>query len=377
MAFAHLHVHSEYSLLDGACQIERLVERVKEMGQTACAVTDHGVMYGAVTFFKAAQKAGIKPIIGCEVYVAPRRLAQKEHGIDNENRHLVLLCKNETGYRNLCYMVSRAFIDGFYVKPRIDKELLREHAEGLIALSACLAGEIPRLLARGEYAAAKREALEMQALFGEGNYYLELQDHGIAQQREINSGIFRLSRETGIPLVVTNDAHYITREDAYAQDVLLCIQTQKNVADTDRMRFETDEFYLKSEEEMRALFPGYPEAAENTQKIADMCEFAFEFGTYHLPEFQLPPGETDSKATCASSVRRGSRSATASGRRNCRASLITSWASSTPWASTNISSSCGISSALPRIPASPWGRAAARRRAASFPTRWRSRTWTP
>ena len=296
MAFVHLHVHSEYSLLDGACQIERLVERVKEMGQTACAVTDHGVMYGAVTFFKAAQKAGIKPIIGCEVYVAPRRLEQKEHGIDNENRHLVLLCKNETGYRNLCYMVSRAFIDGFYVKPRIDKELLRQHAEGLIALSACLAGELPRLLARGEYEAAKREALEMQALFGEGNYYLELQDHGIDTQREVNSGLFRISRETGIPLVVTNDAHYINREDAYAQDVLLCIQTQKNVDDTDRMRFETDEFYLKSEEEMRSLFPGYPEAADNTQKIADMCDFAFEFGNYHLPEFQLPPGETDSKS---------------------------------------------------------------------------------
>ena len=258
MAFAHLHVHTEYSLLDGACQIDRLIERVKELGQTSCAITDHGVMYGAVTFFKAAKKAGIKPVIGCEVYVAPRSLTDKEHGIDNENHHLVLLCKNETGYRNLCYMVSRAFVDGFYVKPRIDKKLLREHSEGLIALSACLAGELPRLIQKGEYEHAKRVALEMSEIFGEGNYYLELQDHNLDEQRDVNNGILRLSRETGLPLVVTNDAHYITREDAYAQDVLLCIQTQKNVNDEDRMRFETDEFYIKSEDEMRALLPNYP-----------------------------------------------------------------------------------------------------------------------
>lgn len=296
MAFAHLHVHTEYSLLDGACQIDRLIERVKTLGQTACAITDHGVMYGAVTFFKAAKKAGIKPIIGCEVYVAPRSLTDKEHGIDNENHHLVLLCKNEVGYRNLCYMVSRAFVDGFYVKPRIDKQLLRKHSEGLIALSACLAGELPRLIQRGEYEHAKRVALEMSEIFGDGNYFLELQDHSIEEQREVNSGILRLSRETGLPLVVTNDAHYITREDAYAQDVLLCIQTQKNVNDEDRMRFETDEFYVKSEDEMRSLFPNYPEAADNTQLIADMCQFEFEFGSYHLPEFRLPEGAADSRS---------------------------------------------------------------------------------
>ena len=294
MAFTHLHVHSEYSLLDGACKIEKLVERVKELGQTACAITDHGVMYGAVKFFKAARKAGIKPIIGCEVYVAPRSLTDKEHGIDNENCHLVLLCKNETGYHNLCYMVSRAFTDGFYVKPRIDKKLLREHSDGLIALSACLAGELPRLISRGDYGAAKRSALEMLEIFGEGSYYLELQDHNLPEQRDVNNGLLRLSRETGIPLVVTNDAHYLTRDDAYAQDVLLCIQTQRNVNDTDRMRFETNEFYIKSEDEMRSLFPNYPEAADNTQKIADMCNFEFQFGTYHLPEFKLPDGETDS-----------------------------------------------------------------------------------
>ena len=308
MAFAHLHVHTEYSLLDGACQIDRLIERVKELGQTACAITDHGVMYGAVTFFKAAKKAGIKPVIGCEVYVAPRSLTDKEHGIDNENHHLVLLCKNEVGYRNLCYMVSRAFVDGFYVKPRIDKQLLRQHSEGLIALSACLAGELPRLIQRGEYGHAKRVALEMSEIFGDDNYYLELQYHNLEEQRDVNNGILRLSRETGLPLVVTNDAHYITREDAYAQDVLLCIQTQKNVNDVDRMRFETDEFYIKSEEEMRSLFPNYPEAADNTQRIAEMCQFEFEFGNYHLPEFQLPEDAVDSRSylrqLCEAGLRR-------------------------------------------------------------------------
>ncbi len=296
MAFAHLHVHTEYSLLDGACRIDRLLSRVKELGQTACAITDHGVMYGAVSFYKEAIKQGIKPVIGCEVYVAPRSLHDKEHGIDNESFHLVLLCKNETGYHNLCYLESVAFTEGFYNKPRIDKALLREHCDGLIALSACLAGELPRLILRGEYDKAKAEALEMQALFGEGNYYLELQDHGIADQREVNTGLLRLHRETGIPLVVTNDAHYISREDAYAQDVLLCIQTQKTVDDADRMRFETNEFYIKSEEEMRSLFPNYAEAADNTQKIADECNFDFQFGTYHLPEFKLPEDAADSRS---------------------------------------------------------------------------------
>ena len=296
MSFVHLHVHSEYSLLDGACRIEGLMQRVKELGQEAVAITDHGVMYGAVTFYKAAKAAGVKPIIGCEVYVAPRGMQDREHGIDNEARHLVLLCENETGYRNLCYLVSRAFIDGFYLKPRIDKQLLRQHTEGLIALSACLAGEIPRLLRQEDYAAARAAALELSEMFGPEHFYLELQDHGLPEQQSVNQGILRLHRETGLPLVVTNDAHYLTKEDAEVQDVLLCIQTQKTVQDQDRMRFETSEFYVKSEEEMRSLFPQWPEAADNTARIAEMCNLDFTFGEYHLPEFRLPEGETSAKA---------------------------------------------------------------------------------
>ncbi len=293
MSFVHLHVHSEYSLLDGACRLERLVGRAAELGQTAVAVTDHGVMYGAIAFYKAAKKAGIKPVIGCEVYVAPRRMTDKEHGIDSESNHLVLLCRNETGYKNLCYLVSQAYLEGFYVKPRIDKELLRSRSEGLIALSACLAGEIPRLMARGEYERAKSAALEYAALFGRDCFYLELQDHSLPEQKPVNAGILRLHRETGLPLVLTNDAHYIDREDAYAQDILMCIQTQKNVNDADRLRFGSEEFYLKSEAQMRSLFPDYPEAADNTVKIADMCSLEFAFGEYHLPEFPLPEGESD------------------------------------------------------------------------------------
>ncbi len=292
MAFAHLHVHSEYSLLDGACRIEGLVARAKELGQTAIAVTDHGVMYGTIAFYKEAKRQGIKPIIGCEVYVAPGSRFGRQYGVDNDYHHLVLLCENETGYRNLCYLVSFAFTEGFYIRPRIDMELLRGHTEGLIALSACLAGEIPKLIARNDYATAKAKAIEMQDLFGKDNFYLELQDHGLEEQKQVNSGLLRIHQETGIPLVVTNDAHYLTREDAFTQDVLLCIQTGKTMADTDRMRFETDNFYIKSEAEMRALFPQYPEAADNTQKIADRCNVEFEFGKYHLPEFKVPEGYT-------------------------------------------------------------------------------------
>ena len=291
MSFVHLHVHSEYSLLDGACRIPSLVQRVKALGQNAVAVTDHGVMYGAVTFYKAALEAGVKPIIGCEVYVAPRGMQDREHGIDNEARHLVLLCENETGYRNLCYLVSQAFIQGFYLKPRIDKELLCAHTDGLIALSACLAGEIPRLLRQGSYEEAKAAALDFAEMFGPEHFYLELQDHSLPEQRDVNLGILRLHRETGLPLVLTNDAHYLTKKDAEVQDVLLCIQTQKTVQDTDRMRFDTQEFYLKSEAEMRSLFPDWPDAADNTQAIADRCSVEFTFGEYHLPEFQLPEGE--------------------------------------------------------------------------------------
>lgn len=290
MSFVHLHTHTEYSLLDGACQISKLIKRAKEMGQTALAITDHGVMYGAIDFYKAAKKEGIKPIIGCEVYVAPRTRFDRVHELDTEPRHLVLLCRNELGYRNLCALVSRSFIEGFYSKPRIDLDLLRTHSDGLIALSACLAGEVPRLLLRENYEAAKRHALEMEQLFGPNGYYLELQDHGIREQKLVAKEILRLHKETGIPLVVTNDVHYLTREDASIQDVLLCVQTGRTTDDPNRMRFETEEFYLKSEEEMASLFPEVPDALENTSKIADLCNLEFEFGVYHLPEFKLPNG---------------------------------------------------------------------------------------
>ncbi|MDR2606697.1 MAG: PHP domain-containing protein, partial [Oscillospiraceae bacterium] len=253
--FVHLHVHSEYSLLDGFCRSEKLVERVKALGMSAVAVTDHGAMYGAVNFYKAAKAAGVKAIIGCEVYVSPRSRFDKEYGTDNNYNHLVLLCRDETGYRNLSYMVSKSFTEGFYVKPRIDMELMRGHADGLIALSACVQGKIPQLLLNDDYEGAKAHAMEMAEIFGEGNYYLELQDHGYASQRKVNPLIARISRETGIPLIATNDAHYIEKEDSYAQDVLMCIGTQTTVDEPNRMRFETNEFYIKSGAEMAALFP--------------------------------------------------------------------------------------------------------------------------
>ncbi|MGI6028862.1 MAG: DNA polymerase III subunit alpha [Candidatus Heteroscillospira sp.] len=296
MAFVHLHVHSEYSLLDGACRIDGLIECVQEMGQTAVAITDHGVMYGAVAFYKAAKKAGVKPIIGCEVYVAPGDRSGREYGVDNEYTHLILLCENETGYRNLCYLVSMGFTEGFYIRPRIDWPLLHQHAEGLICLSGCVAGAIPRMLNAGDYGGAKAKAQELSALFGEGRFYLEVQDHGLEEEKRAAAGMLRIHRETGIPLCATNDAHYLTREDAYNQDVLMCIQMGKTVDDPNRMRFGGSELYLKTENEMRELLGAYPEAIENTRRIADMCNFDFEFGHYHLPRFQLPEGETDSYA---------------------------------------------------------------------------------
>ena len=305
MAFVHLHVHSEYSLLDGACRTDSLAQRAKELGQSAVAVTDHGVMYGAVAFYKACSAAGVKPVIGCEVYVAPRSRLDRDFGRDKDYSHLILLCKNETGYRNLCYLVSSAFTEGFYVKPRIDWGLLHEHAEGLVCLSGCLAGYIPQAILRGDTKAAREKALELRELFGKDSFYLEIQDHGIADERRAAEGIIRLSEETGIPLVVTNDAHYLTQADAYAQDVLMCIQTGKTVDEPNRMRFETEEFYLKSEEQMRALFPDHPEAADNTVKIAELCRFDFEFGNYKLPRFKLPEGETDSFAYLQKLCERG------------------------------------------------------------------------
>ena len=293
MGFVHLHLHSEYSLLDGACRVDRIAEKAKELGQSALALTDHGVMYGAVAFYKACQAAGIKPILGCEVYVAPRSRFSHEHGTDNNYSHLILLCKNGEGYQNLCKLVSVAFTEGFYVKPRIDWELLHEYAGGLVCLSGCLAGEIPQKLVHNDYAGAKARALELKELFGE-DFYLEIQDHGIREEKLAANGLVRLSRELDIPLALTNDAHYIEKDDAYYQDVLLCVQTGKTVDDPNRMRFESNEFYLKSEEEMRALFPELADAADNTVRIADKCSYDFTFGHYHLPRFRLPAGETDS-----------------------------------------------------------------------------------
>ena len=293
MSFVHLHVHSEYSLLDGACRIDGMMDRVKELGQSAIALTDHGVMYGCIDFYKAAKAAGVKPIIGCEVYMARRRMSDRIHGIDNDPYHLVLLCENRTGYENLCYLVSEAFLHGFYGKPRVDLELLEAHHEGLIALSACLGGAIPQALLDEDYDRATRFARELSRIFGPEHFYLELQDHGIASQRPVNQGLMRLSRETGLPLVVTNDAHYLRKEDADVQDILLCIQTGKTMDDLNRMRFETQEFYLKSEEELRTLFPGCDEAFENTAKIADMCNVEFTFHDYHLPAFPVPEGYTN------------------------------------------------------------------------------------
>jgi len=290
MSFVHLHLHTEYSLLDGACRIGKLMERVKELGQDAVAITDHGVMYGVIDFYKAAKAAGVKPIIGCEVYVAPRTRFDKVHGIDNENAHLVLLCQNETGYRNLSYLVSKGFLEGFYTRPRIDMELLRQHSEGLIALSACLAGAIPRRLKIDDYEGAKAIAQEYSQIFGPDNFYLELQNHGIAEQAKINPMLLRLSRELKLPLVVTNDAHYLRCEDAATQDVLMCIQMGKTVDDPNRMRFESDEFYVKSEDELRQLFPQLDEAFSNTVRIAERCNVEFEFGHYHLPAYEPPDG---------------------------------------------------------------------------------------
>ena len=294
MSFVHLHVHTEYSLLDGACRIDQIAKKAAALGQTALAVTDHGVMYGAVAFYKACKDAGIKPIIGCEVYVAPRGMTDRDHMLDTEYSHLILLCKNETGYRNLCYLVSAAFTEGFYIKPRIDWALLHEHAEGLICLSGCLAGEIPQKLIHGDYAGAKARALELNALFGERNFFLEIQDHGIRDEKRAAAELITLHKDTGIPLVVTNDAHYIEKQDAYYQDVLMCIQMGKTVDDPNRMKFESQELYLKSEDEMRALFPEWQEAADNTVRIADACNYDFTFGHYYLPRFKLPEGETDS-----------------------------------------------------------------------------------
>lgn len=287
--FTHLHLHTEYSLLDGACRIEKLMKRVKALGQTAVAITDHGVMYGCVDFYKAAKKEGIHPILGCEVYVATRTRFDKVNRIDGSN-HLILLCKNETGYRNLIKMVSLGFTEGFYNKPRIDHALLEQYHEGLICLSACLAGEIPQALLAGDYEKAKNLALYYRDVFGSENYFIEIQDHGLPEQRTVLPLLARLAHETGISLVATNDAHYLEKEDSRMQHILICIQTNKTVNDDDVLEFGTDEFYVKSTDEMYELFRAWPEACENTNKIAAMCQFDFEFGVTKLPYFEAPNG---------------------------------------------------------------------------------------
>ncbi len=295
MSFVHLHLHSEYSLLDGACRLKQLVSYAKELGQTAVAVTDHGNMYAAVEFYNEAVSQGIKPIIGCEVYVAPRTRFDKIHGHDNKPYHLVLLCKNNEGYQNLIKMVSYSYTEGFYNKPRVDIELLEKYHEGLIALSGCLAGEIPRLLSNGEYHNAKTTALRYLDIFGEGNYYLEVQNHNIPEEMRNLPLIYRLSAETGIPLAATNDAHYISKRDAEVQRVLIAIQTNTPLSEPNPLSFPTDEFYMKSEAEMRELFANVPHAVDNTAKIADMCNVTFEFHKTKLPKFTAE-GVTDNEA---------------------------------------------------------------------------------
>lgn len=289
--FAHLHLHTEYSLLDGACRISQLMETVAALGQTAVAITDHGVMYGVIDFYREAKKHGIHPIIGCEVYVARRSRFDKVHELDRSPYHLVLLCENQTGYQNLAALVSKAWTEGFYSKPRVDLELLRQHHEGLIALSACLAGAIPRAVKQGNVSEAKRLALEYLEIFGDGNFFLELQDHGIEEQSQVNQELIRLSKETGIPLAATNDCHYLRKEDSKMHQILLCIQTNHTIHDPDTMEFASDQFYVKSEEEMRALFTEIPEACDNTIKIAERCQVEFIFGETKLPHFDTPNGQ--------------------------------------------------------------------------------------
>ena len=292
MNFTHLHTHTEYSLLDGSNKIKEYVARVKELGMDSAAITDHGVMFGVIDFYKEAKAAGINPILGCEVYVAPNSRFDREAGGDDRYYHLVLLAENNTGYQNLMKIVSKGFVEGFYYKPRVDKEILRKYHEGIIALSACLAGEVQKYLTRGMYEEAKKSALEYEEIFGKGNFFLEIQDHGIPTQKTVNQQQLRLSQDTGIPLVATNDVHYTYAEDAEPHDILLCLQTGKKLADENRMRYEGGQYYVKSYEEMAQLFPYALEALENTNKIAERCHVEIEFGVTKLPKFDVPDGYT-------------------------------------------------------------------------------------
>lgn len=293
MNFTHLHVHTEYSLLDGSSKIKELIVRTKELGMDSIAITDHGVMYGVIDFYRAAKEAGIRPILGCEVYVAPGSRFDREAGNKEERyHHLVLLAENDKGYANLIKIVSAGFTEGFYYKPRVDYEVLEKYHEGIIALSACLAGIVASHLRKGLYEEAKKEALKLQGIFGKDNFFLELQDHGIPEQQTVNQGILRMHEETGIPMVATNDIHYIYDTDAVSHDILLCIQTQKKVTDENRMRYDGGQYYLKSPEEMEALFPYAKEALENTHKIAERCQVEIVFGEYKLPRYDVPEGYT-------------------------------------------------------------------------------------
>ena len=293
MNFTHLHVHTEYSLLDGSNKIQEYVARVKELGMDSAAITDHGVMYGVIDFYRAAKAAGINPILGCEVYVAPGSRFDREAG-SGEDRyyHLVLLAENNQGYSNLMKIVSKGFVEGFYYKPRVDIEVLEKYHEGIIALSACLAGEVAKYLTRGMYEDAKAAALRYQDIFGKGNFFLEMQDHGIPQQQTVNQQLLKMHKETGIDLVVTNDVHYTLAEDAQPHDVLLCLQTGKKLADENRMRYEGGQYYVKSPQEMEMLFPYATEALENTHKIAERCHVEIEFGVTKLPKYDVPEGYT-------------------------------------------------------------------------------------
>jgi DNA polymerase-3 subunit alpha len=292
MGFVHLHVHTEYSLLDGAGRLQDLLDRARELNMEALAITDHGSMFGTVNFYKEALKRNIKPIIGCEVYVATRTMKDRDPKLDSDQYHLVLLAKNNDGYRNLMKIVSRGYLDGFYYKPRVDLSVLRKYSDGLICLSGCIAGEVQQHLISGRYERAREVAVEYRQIFGQGNYYLEIQDQGLDEQKRINPLLVKLSRETGIPLVATNDVHYVLEEDWEFHDVLLCIQTGKTVDQEDRLKFPNHEYYLKSEEQMRHALKDVPQAIDNTLDIALRCNVELDFGSIHLPYFELPDGYT-------------------------------------------------------------------------------------
>ncbi|MBQ9950517.1 MAG: DNA polymerase III subunit alpha, partial [Clostridia bacterium] len=301
--FSHLHLHTEYSLLDGACRIKPLMQRLKDMGMKSCAITDHGVMYGVVDFYRAAKDAGIHPVIGCEVYVCPDM--DNKTSLTRDYSHLILLCENQQGYKNLSHLVSESFLRGYYYRPRVDYDLLEKYHEGLIAMSACLSGDIPKLLLDGRDSDARAMAQRYVDIFGKNNFFIELQDHGLPEQRQILPRLVRLARAMDIPMVVSNDCHYLEKADAEAQEILMCVQTGKTLADENRMRMNSDQLYVKSEEEMRAAFPNFIDAIERTEEIAQRCHVEFDFSKTYLPAYPLPEGETDNVAYLRKLVEEG------------------------------------------------------------------------